>query len=336
MSEPILNLYFLVGPTASGKSEVALILARTLGAEIVSMDSMAIYKGMDVGTAKPTKEERAQVTHHLIDIVQPWAPYTVARYLRDAETAIRDILGRGRQVLFVGGTGLYLKRFREGLFRGPGASADVRERLQRRAKSEGPHALHAELAGLDPATAERLHPNDTRRVIRAIEVCLTAGRPMSELHAEYRKKLEDEREEHLGAEKIAYKMVALRRERNELDARIKARTQAMFRQGVIEETRRVAERCAERIPRPVDLPESWRYYMGGQTSRALGYFDVLRHLNGEVTLQECREMVYTHTRQFSTKQMTWFRSFSDMHWLDLKADTPARQAADKAASILRA
>ncbi len=335
MVERTLTLYFLVGPTASGKTEVALALARALDAEIVSMDSMAVYRGMDVGTAKPAKEERAQVPHHLIDIVQPWESYTVARYLRDAETAIGDIRSRGKQVLFVGGTGLYLKRFREGLFRGPGANQDVRRQLQQRAEEEGAPSLHAQLDTLDPPAAARLHPNDARRIIRALEVCLVAGRPMSVLQAEYRKEFEKERRERLGVGNVEYGLVALRRSRDELDDRIRARNRRMFEQELVDETRRLAAQCARHISRPNDLPEPWACYMGKQTSRALGYFDVLRHVNGEITLEECEGLVYTHTRQFSTKQMTWFRSFQDMYWLDLTPRTPAAHAAEQACAMLR-
>jgi tRNA dimethylallyltransferase len=334
MGKAILTLNFLVGPTASGKSEVALAVARSLDAEIISLDSMAIYRGLDVGTAKPTAQERAEIPHHLIDIADPWEPYTVARYLRDAEAAIRDIASRGRGVLFVGGTGLYLKRFREGLFHGP-AETHIRQELQRRAASEGAPALYAELERLDPATAAHLHLNDARRIIRALEVCIAAKRPMSELQAEHRGIFERERRERLDADAVEYKMAALRRERADLDARIGKRTEAMFKAGLVEETRRVAEQCASHIPRPADLPETWRYYLGRQTSRALGYYDVLRHLNGEITLAEAKQLGYTHTRQFAGKQMTWFRSFADMRWLDLGEGTPATEAASRAVEMLK-
>lgn len=333
MAKTSLNLYFLLGPTAAGKSDVAIPLALSLDAEIISLDSMAIYRGMNVGTAKPSPEDRSQIPHHLIDIVNPWEPYTVAQYIEDAEKAILDIRSRGRAALFVGGTGLYLKCFREGLFDGPGASPAVREHLQRRAAAEGAPSLHAELARLDPATASRLHPNDARRVIRALEVCTAAGRPMSEMQAEYRAEFEDARRRRLGADEISHKMVALRRERTELDAKIEARTKLMFERGLVEETRRLAEECAEYMPCPEDLPQSWRRYLGRQASRALGYFEALRHINGEITLHECKALVYTHTRQFSTKQMTWFRSFAEAQWLDLKGD--ASEAAAQATAMLR-
>ena len=329
-----LTLNFLVGPTASGKSEIALAVAHSLNAEIISLDSMAIYRGMDVGTAKPTAEERSQVAHHLIDIADPWEPYTVARFLNDAEAAIRDIVSRGRGVLFVGGTGLYLKRFREGLFQGP-AETRVRQELQRRAAHEGAPALYAELERLDPATAAHLHPNDARRIIRALEVCIAAKRPMSELQAEHGRMFEQERRERLGVDAVEYRMIALRRERADLDARIDKRTEAMFKAGLVEETRRVAEQCASRIPRPADLPETWRRYLGKQTSRALGYYDILRLLNGEITLDEAQQLVYTHTRQFAGKQMTWFRSFPEMRWLDLSEDTSATEAAMRALEGLK-
>jgi tRNA dimethylallyltransferase len=333
MTQATLTLNFLVGPTGVGKSEVALTVARALDAEIISMDSMAVYGGMDVGTAKPTPEERALIPHHLIDIADPWEPYTVARFIHDAEAAIRDIISRRKNVLFVGGTGLYLKRFREGLFQGP-AETHIREELQRRAASEGAGALYAELERLDPATAAHLHPNDARRIIRALEVCIASKRPMSDMQAEDRQAFERERRERLGVDAIEYRMVALRRRRAELDARIAKRTDAMFKAGMVEETRRLAKECAAHIPRPTDLPETWRHYLGKQTSRALGYFDILRHLNGEITLGEAKQLVYTHTRQFAGKQMTWFRSFAEMRWLDVNEDTPAEEAANGAVESL--
>jgi len=326
MGKAILNLNFLVGPTASGKSEIALETARALDAEIISMDSMAIYRWLDIGTAKPTVSERSLVPHHLIDIVDPWEPYTVARYLGDSEAAIQDIISRSKNILFVGGTGLYLKRFREGLFSGP-AETHVRQELQRRAAAEGAPALYRELETLDPATAAHLHPNDARRIIRALEVCIAARRPMSELQAEHRGIFERERRERLGVKAVEYRMVALRRERAGLDARIAARTGKMFEAGLVDETRRVAAQCAQHIPRPADLPETWKFYLGKQTSRALGYYDVLSHLNGEISLEEARQLVYTHTRQFAGKQMTWFKSFAEMRWLDLAEGTPAAEAA---------
>src|SRR5262245_37101248 len=177
--DPFAGALVLTGPTASGKSALALALAERLGAEIVGMDSMTLYRGLDIGTAKPTSEERRRVPHHLIDVLDPWESASVAWWLEQATACCRDILARGKRPLLVGGTGLYLKAVLFGLFDGPPADAEVRRRLTAEAESAGPEALHARLAVVDPASAARLHPNDVRRVVRALEVWELTGRPIS-------------------------------------------------------------------------------------------------------------------------------------------------------------
>ncbi|MGC1275510.1 MAG: tRNA (adenosine(37)-N6)-dimethylallyltransferase MiaA, partial [Planctomycetaceae bacterium] len=162
--------WVLAGPTASGKSAAGLALAERIGGEILSLDSMAVYRGMDVGTAKPSIEDRTRVPHHLIDLVEPSENFSVAEYLALAERACRDVVSRGRTPLFVGGTGLYLRSLLRGVFEGPAAGPEIRSRLEHEAATLGVEALHARLATVDPATAARLHPNDVRRVIRALEV----------------------------------------------------------------------------------------------------------------------------------------------------------------------
>src|SRR6185312_14036322 len=175
---PFHRAFYLTGPTASGKTAVGVALACRLGAEVVAMDSTTIYRGMDIGTAKPTMAERGGIPHHLIDVIDPWESASVADYLGWAREAIRGIEGRGRRVLFVGGTALYLKALLRGLFAGPGSDPELRRRLEEEADAEGDAALHRRLAGLDPSTAARLHPNDRRRVVRALEVIAMSGRPL--------------------------------------------------------------------------------------------------------------------------------------------------------------
>ena len=174
-----IRVNFLIGCTASGKGRVALALAERLGGEIVSVDSMKVYRRMDIGTAKPSREARAEVPHHLIDVVEPGDAYSLARYVEEADRAIRDIAGRGKPVLAVGGTMLYLRGLTAGVFQGPGADPEFRRALRQRAAREGTPALHAELARLDPTAAERIHANDLRRIERALEVLHLTGTPIS-------------------------------------------------------------------------------------------------------------------------------------------------------------
>jgi tRNA dimethylallyltransferase len=177
----------LTGPTGSGKSHLALELAERLGAEIVSMDSMALYRRMDIGTAKPTPDERRRVPHHLIDVLEPWESASVAWWLERAAACCRDITSRGKRPLFVGGTPLYLKALLHGLFDGPPADETIRRRLRDEAAASGAGALHARLAAIDPVSAARLHPNDVRRVIRALEVWELTGRPISDWQTQWKR-----------------------------------------------------------------------------------------------------------------------------------------------------
>ena len=179
------DCWFLTGPTASGKSAVGVELARRIDAEIVSLDSMALYRRMDIGTAKPTAEQRRAVPHHLIDAIEPWEEFSLARYVDEAARTVGEIAGRGRQVLFVGGTPLYLKGLLRGIFRGPPADWEFRRRLADEARSRGGDWLHRRLAEVDPVSAARLHPNDARRLIRALEVFEKTGRPISELQRQF-------------------------------------------------------------------------------------------------------------------------------------------------------
>ncbi len=184
---PFQRVIYLTGPTASGKTAVGVALARRLGAEVVAMDSMTIYRGMDIGTAKPTLAERGGIPHHLIDLIEPWESASVADYRDWAAEAISAIEARGHRALFVGGTALYLKALLRGLFAGPGSDPDLRRRLEQEAEATGDAALHARLAALDPTTAARLHPHDRRRIVRALEVIELTGRPLSTLQVEHQR-----------------------------------------------------------------------------------------------------------------------------------------------------
>jgi tRNA dimethylallyltransferase len=276
----------LSGPTASGKSRLGLALAERLGAEIVAMDSMTLYRGMDVGTAKPTPEERRRVPHHLIDVRDPWESASVAWWLEQAAGCCRDIQARGRRVLLVGGTALYLKALLRGLFPGPGAELALRARLEAEAEEHGNQSLHDRLARVDPAAAARLHVNDRRRLVRALEVWELTGRPISDWQRQWSALATPE----AAGDGPAAHWIDLPRE--ELYARIDARVVRMFDKGLVDEVRRL-----RRLPRPVSR----------EAAQALGYKEVFDHLDGKAGLQETVLRVQVRSRNFAKRQITWFR-----------------------------
>ncbi len=305
------NCWFLTGPTAAGKTAVGLVLAERLGAEIVSMDSMAVYRGMDIGTAKPTPDERCRVAHHLIDLVEPHEAFSLARYLQAARACVEDIRRRGREVLFVGGTPLYLKGLLRGIFSGPPADWAFRRRMEEIARREGPEALHRRLAQVDPLSATRLHPNDLRRVVRALEVYEQTGRPISRWQQQFAR----------GLPAGACRVFVLDWPAAQLRARIEARVEAMFRAGLVDEVRRLLAR--DRPPR--------------RTARqALGYREVIEHLAGVRSLQETIELVKLHTWRFSRRQRTWFRSLSECRFVRLESPFAPERVADGVARAGRA
>ena len=300
-------LYLLTGPTASGKSGAAMVLAERMKAEIVSLDSMQIYRGMDIGTAKPTPEERARVPHHLIDVVDPWEEYSLGRLVEDAERAVEEILGRGKIPLLVGGTALYIKGFLKGVFEGPSANWDLRRNLRARAETEGREALHNELRAVDADAAARIHPNDLRRIVRALEVYHATGTPLSRLQSQF----EQERNVH------PCRGVVLSRPRADLHYRINRRVERMFEEGLVEETRHLLADARG---------------IGRSASQALGYKQVIAHLHGELDLHDTVVAVKKGTRQLARRQLTWFRSFRDFRWLEPGPDATNEQMADEIAA----
>ncbi len=291
------NALVLTGPTGSGKTALGLDIAEALGAEIVSMDSMALYRGMDIGTAKPTPLERRRLTHHLIDVLEPWESASVAWWLEGAGECVRDIERRGRRVLFVGGTPLYLKAMLLGLFDGPAADEAIRHRLTAQAREHGPAALHQRLAQVDPATAARVHPNDIRRTIRALEVWELTGRPMSawqtQWNAERGAPSAERKSAALRAPRSALPSVVwLDLPREELYPRIDRRVEAMFAAGLVEEARALRQ-----LPRPLSR----------EASQALGYKEVFAFLDGQATLEQTVAEIQLRSRNFAKRQITWFR-----------------------------
>lgn len=307
---------FVVGPTASGKEALALALARALDGEIVSMDSMKIYRGLDIGTAKPSPAVRAEVPHHLIDVVDPWESFSVAAYVAAARRATAAIRARGRVPIVSGGTPLYLKGLLAGLFAGPPADWNLRAALDRRIAVEGTEALHAELARGDPAAARRIHPRDARRIVRAIEVLTLTGRPISAQQTQWESPGPAERA--LSEEAV---LVGLLWERDALNRRINRRAERMFAGGLVEEVRRLAA-----------APGG----IGRAARQALGYKEVLAHLAGRATAEEALVEVKKRTRRFARRQMAWFRRFPGIRWLPCDDGTTAEALAARAASAWRA
>jgi tRNA dimethylallyltransferase len=287
LMEPFESALVLTGPTGSGKSELGVELAERLGAEIVSMDSMALYRGMDIGTAKPDLAARRRVRHHLIDVRDPWESANVAWWLQEAAACCRDIARRGKRVLFVGGTALYLKALIFGIFEGPPADAEVRLRLESEAAAHGAEALHMRLAQVDPASAARLHPNNMRRIVRALEVWELTGRPISSWQTQWRK---------AGIQHSVLNtqcsVLWLNLPRPELYARIDARVDRMLASGLIEEVRALRQ-----FARPLSK----------EASQALGYKELFANLDGTVSLEEAAQRIRTRSRNFAKRQVTWFR-----------------------------
>ena len=280
---PFASCFFLSGATASGKTALGVRVAQEIGAEIASLDSMAIYRGMDVGTAKPTLEERAGVPHHLFDVADPAREYSLVEYLKAAENVVSEIEGRGKRALFVGGSPLYLKAILYGVFESPAADGALRDALRRREEEE-PGSLWRELNEVDPAAAARLHPNDVKRLARALEVFKITGVPISEQQTQFDSApLVDPR-----------RVFILTWPREELYRRINLRVRTMVEDGFLEEVRRLEESGVE---------------LGPTASKAVGYREMAAVLRGERTLEDAIERVSQATRNFAKRQETWFRSF---------------------------
>jgi tRNA dimethylallyltransferase len=288
VSQPILPV--ILGPTASGKTSLSLFLAERLQGEIVSCDSVAVYRELEIGTAKPSPEERRRVPHHLIDIAGPEEFLTAGDYARLARRTLQEIDARERVAIVVGGTGLYLRALLEGLFAGPPRSEDLRQRLREQAAERGPEYLHKVLQRLDPAAAQAIHANDVAKVIRAVEVSISSRRPMTELWREGREPLRGFRILRIG----------LNPDREALYQRINARAAEMFARGLVEETRTLEERYGKNL-RPLG---------------SLGYKQAVQYLAGELTLPQAIAAAQQGHRNFAKRQMTWFRREPDVYWTE--------------------
>ena len=283
------QLIVITGPTATGKSTLALELAIRYNAEIVSADSRQVYRYLDIGTAKPTAHEQAQVPHHIIDVVNPDEQFDTARFRTLAHEAIHDIIQRGKRVLVVGGTGLYIRTLTRGLFSGPQADPTLRRHLETQEKEQGRGFLHAWLQKIDPDAAQRLHPNDTIRLIRALEVWLLSGKPMSVWQREH------------GFQECPFSalILALAVERETLAQRIEQRCQTMVRAGLVDEVRRVWD---------------MGYDVNLSVLHTIGYAQVGHMLNGRYTLAEAVAQMAKEPRRLAKRQLTWFRTEPGVQW----------------------
>lgn len=300
-------LIIITGPTAVGKTEIAVEVARQLGTEIVSADSMQVYREMEVATAKPSPEHRAAVTHHLVDFVDPALPFTVADYKALAEPILKGIWERGKLPLLVGGTRLYIKALTTGFFEGPPADPALRAKLLREADEHGATHLHEKLTLVDPVTAARLHPNDAKRIVRALEVFQSTGVPISEFQEESRK------QEPVYDELL----IALIRDREELYARIDARADQMIAEGLIDEIRGFLDRgFSEKM-----------ISMQGH-----GYKEILGALTGKYDLEEGIRLLKRNTRWYAKRQLSWLRQEPEASFV--RADQPTEAAAEEIRALI--
>jgi len=282
-------LVIVLGPTAVGKSRVAVDLALRFGSEVISGDSIQVYRGFDLGTDKPSAEARRGVAHHLIDVVGPEVQFTAADFVREALAAAEGIAGRGRLPIVAGGTGLYLKALCDGLFPGPGRDPALRASLEAEAREKGLEALFRRLEAVDPEYARKIRGRDRIRIIRALEVHAATGRPISEHFRATESPVKGRTVVRLG----------LRLEREEINRRIDARVDRMFERGLVDEVRGLLER---------GVPET------APPFRALGYSHVLRHLRGEIGRDEAAALTKIDTHHYAKRQMTWFRKMAGVVW----------------------
>lgn len=287
------NMICIVGPTASGKTKLSVALAQALDAEIISFDSMQIYRGMDVGTAKPTTEERGGIVHHMFDVAEPTEDFSVSRYVEMADACLQDILSRGKTAILVGGTGLYVDSLIAGREFAPYPSTGRREELEKRAASEGMDAIYQELCAVDPEAAEQIHPANQKRVIRALEVYLETGKTISEHNRE--SKLQPPKYEPLW---IGLDYV----NREALYARIDRRVEEMFAQGLVQEVKDLLARGIS--PKATSL-------------QAIGYKELIAYLQGASSLEDAMQEIQRSSRRYAKRQRTWFRRNEKINWIEL-------------------
>jgi tRNA dimethylallyltransferase len=297
------SLIIISGPTGVGKTEMAIALAAPLGGEIISADAMQVYRHMDIGTAKPSKEQRASVRHHIIDVVDPDEPFSAARFKAMADEIILKLHEKKAPVFVVGGTGLYIKALTRGLFRVRGENQAIRQRLRTEVKSLGPEALHARLRKVDPEGAEKIHPHDTYRVIRALEVLESTGKPLSEHHKSH------------GFSDHPYRVfkIGLFMDREPLYRGINERAERMLASGFLEEVKGLLDRG---------------YGPDLKSMRSIGYRHMTEYLQGNIQWDEALRLFKRDTRRYAKRQLTWFRADPEIQWFQPQETHTVREKTD--------
>ena len=290
-------MVLILGVTGSGKGRLAFELAAKLGAEIISIDSMKVYRRMNIGTAKPPVQARREVRYHLIDLLEPSESFSVGAFLNLALEAIEQTKTRKKPIVAVGGTALYIKVLLYGLFDGPGTDEEIRDELRARQGTEGLAVLHHELARVDPDAAQRINPNDAKRIIRAMEVYHLTGKPISSLQRQF----------NAASPMYDWTIIGLRRDKTDSSSRINRRVKTMIEAGLVDEVRAL---LAEN--RPLSM----------QARCAIGYAEIIDHLAGKMSLDQAVELIKKNTRHLAKSQRTWFRTFKSVNWLDITPDEP--------------
>lgn len=285
----------ILGVTASGKSRLSFDLAKMLDTELISIDSMKVYKRMDIGTAKPSLQRRQQIKYHMIDLVEPSEAFSVASFLENTNNIAASITDKNKPVIAVGGTALYIKAILFGLFEGPGTDQQIREQLQTLAETVGLADLHKKLSKMDPEAAQRIHPNDAKRIIRAIEVFTLTGQPISSFQKQFSR--ENQSDE--------WTIVGLRREKEIESGRINMRVKKMIEAGFVDEVKSL---LAEEKP------------LSKQAACAIGYAEIISFLKNRISLQDAIELIKQNTRRLAKHQRTWFKTFRNVHWIDIPED----------------
>ena len=302
-------MILILGVTASGKGRLAFDLAEYLDAEIISIDSMKVYRRMDIGTAKPPKYARQHMKYHLIDVVEPSDSFSVGAFIDAASDAMKQIKSHNNKIVAVGGTALYIKSLLYGLFNGAGTNEQMRTELREWAKAEGLAELYRELIKIDPIAAERINPNDAKRIIRALEVYQLTGKPISSFQRQW--------EQH--QMKHDWTIIGLRREKADASSRINKRVKKMIGTGLVDEVKSLLD---EEKP------------LSKQARCAIGYAEIIEHLNGQMSLQDAIESIKINSRRLAKGQRTWFKTFQDVHWLDIAEDETPEQILDRAKRLL--
>ena len=304
------KMVLILGVTASGKGQLTFRLAERIGAEIISIDSMKVYRRMDIGTAKPPQQARQRIKYHLIDIVEPSDSFSVGTFLKLAYDAIEQIKSRNKPIIAVGGTALYIKALLYGLFKGLGLEDSKFEIQNSKFKARAAAELHRELSKIDPTAADRIHPNDTKRIIRALEVYELTGKPISSLQQQFT------------AEKTLHNwiIIGLRREKTDTNSRINKRVKKIIAAGLVDEVKSL---LAEDKP------------LSRQARCAIGYAEIIDYLKVQMSLEDATERIKKNTRRLAKNQRTWFKTFKNVNWLDIDAEEPAEKILNHTVTLLK-